>query len=83
MNKRIDAQALKNLGKNADVVESVALENNAPTRISRLKPRKIYRSYSLSMPEEDYIKFLNYLDDHHISSGSAFIRDILKEKEVI
>ena len=84
-NKRINTEALKYLGKGAEVIESVATtqEQQITTRRARLGQRKVYRSFSLSLAEEDYLKFLDYLDANNISSGSDFLRKLLIEKGVI
>lgn len=79
-NKRLNSSALDAIASGAEVVESGAITSSR--RLSRVRERKSYRSFSLSMIEEDYIKFNDYLDKNNISSGSAFIRDLLKEKGV-
>lgn len=86
MNKKISMDALNSISKGADVVESGGINNIQQAKVSRkerLGARKVYRSFSLSLTEEDYIKFLDYLDNNNISSGSLLIREILKENGII
>ncbi|MGX2972811.1 hypothetical protein [Helicobacter sp. T3_23-1059] len=84
-NKRINTEALKYLGKGAEVIEATASAEATPinTRRARLGQRKAYRSFSLSLVEEDYMKFLDYLDTNNIASGSDFLRKLLIEKGVL
>ncbi|MGX3043758.1 hypothetical protein [Helicobacter sp. T3_23-1056] len=84
-NKRINTEALKYLGKGAEVIEATASTETTPTnaRRARLGQRKAYRSFSLSLVEEDYMKFLDYLDTNNIASGSDFLRKLLIEKGVL
>ncbi|RDU61831.1 hypothetical protein [Helicobacter sp. MIT 14-3879] len=86
MNKKISIDVLNSISKGADVVESGGINNVQQVKIlrkERLGNRKVYRSFSLNLLQEDYIKFLDYLDSNNINSGSALIREILKEKGII
>lgn len=86
MNKKLNIDVLNSISKGADVIESGGINNIQQVktpRKERLGTRKVYRSFSLNLAEEDYIKLLDYLDNNNISSGSALIREILKEKGII
>ncbi|PAF46589.1 hypothetical protein BKH41_08780 [Helicobacter sp. 12S02232-10] len=80
--KRLNPQALDAITSKAEVVETGAIQTIGRNERSRFRERKTYRSFSLSLAEEDYIKFNNYLDKNNIASGSAFIRELLREKGV-
>lgn len=45
--------------------------------------RKEYKTFSLSLELEDWIKFQQFLLDNNIKSGSEFIRELLREKGVL
>lgn len=89
MSKKINLEALKQLGKNADVQENTnttqtqQVEKQVFSRRRLLGKRKVYRTFSLSLIEEDYFKFQNYLDENQIPSGSEFLRDLLRERGII
>lgn len=80
--KKMSKEALQSLGNSAELSESSSLINETP-RLYRHAIRKVYRSFSLSLEEKDYNQLIDYLNTHKITSGSAFIRELLKEKGIL
>ncbi len=53
------------------------------SRRAQKKPRKVFRSYSLSMELNDYEEFLDYLDENNIDSGAKLVRNLLRDAGIL
>ena len=90
-NKGIDPKALDAIMAKSDVKEQGAVSqveeqnvDEAPVQaVIRRRKRTEYRTFSVSLEINEYNKWQMYLINNDIKSGSAFIRDLLKEKGIL
>lgn len=90
-NKGIDPKALDAIMAKSDVKEqgavSQAEEQNVDTApvqaVIRRRKRTEYRTFSVSLEINEYNKWQMYLINNDIKSGSALIRDLLKENGIL
>ncbi|HDX6248348.1 TPA: hypothetical protein RPV63_001547 [Campylobacter fetus subsp. venerealis] len=86
--KQLDAEALNAIMSQSEVKETGASstetqQQDEPIYARRVRKRVEYRNFSINLELKDYNKFQQYLIDNDVRSGSALVRELLKEKGII
>lgn len=90
MGKKLNADDLSAIMDNSEMKENFSTPANEIQQsnsnievVRRSKNRVQYRNFSVSLEINDYNKFQQYLIDNDIRSGSALIRDLLKDGGIL
>ena len=84
--RQLDADALNAIMNQSEVKEAGVTntqQSEEPIYARRVRKRVEYRNFSINLELKDYNKFQQYLIDNEVRSGSALVRDLLKEKGII
>lgn len=84
--RKLSNEALSAIMADSEVKESgigTTAEIEPKVVLRQPKKRVEHRNFSVNFRLEDYNKFQQYLNDNDIRSGSEFIRNLLREKEII
>lgn len=70
------------IGSGAEMGENNTEKAGGRTRRPQ-RERKVFRNFSLSMELADYEKFLDYLDDNGVDSGSKLLRNMMRDAGIL